>query len=199
MQVIKIYPHGFGCNSYIVTADGKSAVIVDCAEEGVYDECVKRGLDPAAVLLTHGHFDHVGGCGVFYAKGVPVYCGEKEADYIFSAENKGIFGGVYIPDFKIYKTLSDGECIEVAGINFKVIHTPGHTAGGVCYLADNCLFTGDTLFCGSVGRCDLPTGSASELNKSVKKLLALESNLNLYCGHGEDTTSAYEKRYNPYA
>lgn len=198
MQVFKITPHEFGCNSYIVTKDGKNAVVIDCAEPEVYDECIQRGLKPLAVLLTHGHFDHVGGCGKFYDNGVPVYCGEDEKVLIFSKENRGIFGGVYIPEFEIYKTLKDGEEVELGGIKFKVISTPGHTAGGVCYIAENSLFSGDTLFKCSVGRSDLPTGNARQLIESVKKLFALDGDYKVYCGHEQETTLDYERKYNPY-
>lgn len=198
MQVFKIIPCEFGCNSYIVTEDGKSAVVIDCAEPGVYDECINRGLTPVAVLLTHGHFDHVGGCGKFYKNGVPVYCGEDEKDLIFSEQNMGIFGGVYIPEFEIYKTFKDGEEIELGGIKFKVISTPGHTAGGVCYIAGKNLFSGDTLFKCSVGRCDLPTGNAKQLIESVKKLFALDGDYKIYCGHEQDTTLDFERKHNPY-
>lgn len=197
MKVIKIYSH-YGCNSYIVTGDNKNAVVIDCASPDVYDECIKRGLNSVAVLLTHGHFDHVGGCGKFYEKGVNIYCGEKEKDFIHSAENKQVFGGVYIPEFKIFKTLKDGEEVELGGVKFKVINTPGHTAGGVCYLAEDCLFTGDTLFHEAVGRCDLPTGNSRILCESVKKLFALKGDYKVYCGHEEDTTLDHERKHNPY-
>ena len=199
MQVIKVFPYGFGCNSYIVTADNKNAVVIDCAEVSLYDECIKRKLNPVAVLLTHGHFDHVGGCGVFYKHGVPIYCGEDEKALIHSPENRGIFGGVYIPEFEITKTFKDGESVTLGGINFKVISTPGHTAGSVCYLAEDCLFTGDTLFCESVGRTDLPTGSSAELIKSVKKLFSLDGDYKVYCGHECDTTLSHERTNNIYA
>ena len=199
MQIIKVYPKGFGCNSYIVTADGKNAVVIDCAELEVYDECIKRGLIPKAVLLTHGHFDHVGGCGRFYNENVPVYCGKDEEKLIFSAENRGIFGGVFIPEFKIEKTFSDGERADIAGISFKVLFTPGHTAGSVCYVAEDCIFTGDTLFKCSAGRCDLPTGNAVALSQSLKKLFSLEGDYKVYCGHEEDTTLNFERKFNPYA
>ncbi len=198
MQIYEIKPRGFGCNSYIVTADGKNAVVIDCAEQSVYDECLKRNLTPVAVLLTHGHFDHVGGCGKFFAQGVPLYCGEAEKPLIHSGENRSIFGGVYIPEFQIAKTFKDGESITFCGITFKVLATAGHTAGSVCYIAENSIFSGDTLFCGSVGRTDLPTGNASALLKSVKKLLALEGDYTVYCGHEQNTTLARERLYNPY-
>lgn len=198
MKVYKVYASEFGCNSYILTADNKNAVIIDCADENVYYKCLEKGLEPKAVLLTHGHFDHVGGCGKFFEKGVPIYCGEREKDFIFSAENKGIFGGVHIPDFEIAGVFSDGEEVGFCGIKFKVLHTAGHTKGGVCYLSDGCLFSGDTLFCGGVGRCDLPTGSYFELKKSLKRLFSLNKDYKVYCGHGEDTTLSAERNFNPY-
>lgn len=198
MKVIKILPYGFGCNSYIVTKDGKNAVVIDCSGPEVYDECIDRNLTPVAVLLTHGHFDHVGGCGKFFERGVPVYCGEAEAPLIFNEHSKGIFSGMYIPQFEIYKTLKDGEETELGGIKFKAILTPGHTAGGTCYLAEDNLFTGDTLFKENVGRSDLPTGNVRRLIESLNKLFALDGDHKVYCGHGQDTTLDYERKHNPY-
>lgn len=198
MTVIKVLPRGFGCNSYILTADGSTAVIVDCADENVFYECDERGLHPVAVLLTHGHFDHVGGCGLFYLKNVPIYCGENEKQYIFSSENRSLFGGVYIPEFEIFKTLTDGESIMLGGIEFKVISTAGHTAGSVCYVAEDCIFSGDTLFCGNIGRTDLAGGDFGAIISSLKKLAALDGNFKIYCGHGEETTLEYERANNKY-
>ena len=198
MTVYKVSERGSGCNSYILTADSKTAVVVDCADEEVYTRCEKLGLKPVGVLLTHGHFDHVGGCGKFFEKEVPIYCGEGEDKFIFSQENRSIFGGVFIPDFKIQKTLADGEKITLGGIDFEVIGTPGHTVGGVCYLADGCLFSGDTLFRCSIGRTDLPGGDYTVLKNSLKKLCSLDKNLKVYCGHGSQTTIDFEHKNNPY-
>lgn len=198
LKVQKITFYGFGCNTYALTADGKSAVIIDCADERVFDKLKELGLTPEAVLLTHGHFDHVGGCGKFYSEGVPIYCGANEKDFIFSAENRNIFGGVYIPDFKIAGTFKDGEKAVFAGIEFTVIETAGHTKGGVVYLAGDCLFTGDTLFADGIGRTDLPYGNARTLNDSIKKLFALKGDYRLFCGHGEESTLEWERVHNPY-
>lgn len=197
MKVIKVKPNGFASNSYVLTVDGKRAVVIDCAQPRVYSVCEQEGLVPEYVLLTHGHFDHVGGCGKFFKEGAKICCGEKEAPHIFSAENRGLFGGVYIPEFEIDRTFSDGEEVELCGIKIKVIETPGHTAGGVCYLAGDCLFTGDTLFRLGVGRCDLPTGDGAQLTKSVKKLFALKGDYRVYCGHYDDTTLEFERENNP--
>ena len=198
MTVHKIYPVGFAANSYLVTNDGKTAIAIDPAQPRVFDEAQKRGLRVTNVLLTHGHFDHIGGCGILYDGGAKIYCGEYEKTFIFSAENRNIFGGVYIPEFEIYRTFSDGEELELCGIKIKVIATPGHTAGGVCYLIEDCLFTGDTLFRLGVGRCDLPTGNGAQLINSVKKLFALNGDYKVYCGHDEDTALSFERENNPY-
>ena len=196
LTVHKIYPSGFASNSYIVTKDGRSAVVVDCAQERVWDKCAELGLIPEAVLLTHGHYDHIGGCMRFSKCGVPIYVGEEEAENMFSPEFTSL-SWYRIEKFPV-NTVRGGQTLTLAGIDFKVISTPGHTSGGVCYLAEDNLFTGDTLFFESVGRCDLPTGSYSQLVTSVKKLYALPGDYAVYCGHEEDTTLSHERESNPF-
>ena len=198
MKIIKVTPRGFGSNSYILAADGKTAVVIDPAEPHIADVLSDNGLKCSCVLLTHGHFDHVGGCGVLFKNGAHIYCNEREKELIFSKEYLGLFGGVQVPDFKIARTFSDGEEFEECGIKFKFIATAGHTAGSSCIIAENALFTGDTLFFEAVGRCDLPTGSASDLQKSIRKLYALEGDYSVYAGHGEDTTLEYERSHNAF-
>ena len=197
MRVIKVYPRGYGSNSYVLTADGKTAVVIDPAEESIADELDKNGLECKYVLLTHGHFDHVGGCGVLYQKGAHICCGEREKDLIFSKEYLGIFGGVYVPHFEISRTFSDGESFSFCGICFKVMFTAGHTEGSVCYIAGENIFTGDTLFENGVGRWDLPTGNFKKLSESLIKISGLK-NGTVYCGHGGDTTLERERKHNPY-
>ena len=197
-KVIKVYPRAFASNSYILTADGKTAVVIDPSEEGIFALCKENGLDVKCALLTHGHFDHIGGCGELSKNEVSIYCGEKEKELIFSKEYLSIFGGVSVPKFEIAGTFSGGDEVKLCGINFKVIKTPGHTAGSMTYLAGDCLFTGDTLFKGSVGRTDLPTGDFSKILESVKKLSALAGDYKVYCGHEDDTTLEEERNNNPY-
>lgn len=199
MRVIKVEPIGFASNSYILTADNKSAVVIDPYEAQVLKVLGQNNLTCEYVLLTHGHFDHVGLCGKLYENGVCICCGEREKDYVFSSENKQLLGGVHIPDFKIFRTFKDGEKFNLCGIDFTAIHTPGHTAGSMCYVAEDCLFSGDTLFRACVGRTDLPTGNFSDLMSSIKKLFTLPGNLKVYTGHGEDTTLSFERNYNPFA
>ncbi|MDE5667330.1 MAG: MBL fold metallo-hydrolase [Clostridia bacterium] len=198
MRVSKILPVGFASNSYILTADGKTAVVIDPSEKRILKILKENGLSCKYVLLTHGHFDHVGACGELFSIGAHICCNEREKDLIFSKEYLNIFGGVTVPEFKISRTFKDGEEITLCGINFKVLETPGHTVGSACYVAGDSIFTGDTLFCGSVGRWDLPTGNFTELIKSVKHLAALDGDYKIYAGHGEDTTLSRERAYNPY-
>ena len=198
MQVYKISPANGTSNSYILTQDNKTAVVIDPSQPQITEILQQKRLECKYVLLTHGHFDHVGACGVLYAKGAHICCNEREKDFIFSKEYLGIFGGVSVPEFKISKTFKDGEEVELCGIKIKVISTPGHTAGSTCYIAENYLFSGDTLFCGSVGRTDLPTGNFNELLSSLKSLKELDGDYVVCCGHGEDTRLSVERLYNPY-
>lgn len=198
MKVLKVEPQDFAANSYILTSDDKTAVVIDPSVDAL-NALKHNNLTCEYVLLTHGHFDHVGGCGKLYKAGARICCGEKEKGLIFSPENLGIFGGVYIPHFEISRELTDGEEFSLCGIDFKAISTPGHTAGGVSYIAGDCLFSGDTLFLRSIGRTDLPTGNFVELMNSLKKLFALPKNYIVYTGHGGDTTLYDERKFNPYA
>lgn len=198
MQVYKVLPFDGVSNSYILTIDNKTAVVIDPSAQNVIEVLEKHGLECKFVLLTHGHFDHVGACGELFNRGAQVCCSESEKDLIFSKDYLSIFGGVTVPDFKISRTFKDGEEVNLCGIDIKVLGTPGHTAGSCCYLTGNTLFTGDTLFRGSMGRWDLPTGSFSQIMESLKKLSALDGDYKIYCGHGEDTTLSRERAYNPY-
>lgn len=197
MKIYTIYPQGFASNTYAVTDDGINCILIDCAQPRVLSECKRLGLTPKAVLLTHGHYDHIGGCGQLYESGCKIYCGEDEKGFIFSQENAEVFG-LPMPEFNIERGLSDGEIIKICGLEIKVLKTAGHTAGGVSYIIGENLFTGDTLFFGSVGRCDLPTGDQTRLISSVKKLYALEGNYKVYSGHGEATTLEYERKNNAF-
>ncbi|MCD8206007.1 MAG: MBL fold metallo-hydrolase [Clostridia bacterium] len=198
ITVHKIKPIGFASNSYIVTADKKSCVVIDCAQPRVYKECQKLGLAPAAVLLTHGHYDHIGGCGEFFKAGVPIYIGRGEYELIFGEGMRVGFNDVEIPYFEVAGYLEDGQKINFAGIDFDVISTPGHTASEVSFITGDIIFSGDVLFCESVGRTDLASGDEDALISSVKRLYALEGDYKVYTGHGEDTTLENERRHNPY-
>lgn len=197
MKIYPVYPAGFASTSYIVTADDENCIVIDCAQPRVLSECRRLNLNPVAVLLTHGHYDHIAGCGALYSAGAKIYCGVREDVYIYSDENMAIFN-LPIPEFKIERTFKDGEEIELAGLKIKVISTPGHTVGGVCYLIEDVLFTGDTLFNLCIGRCDSPSGDEVKLKSSVKKLYALAGDYKVYAGHGKETTLDFERKHNPF-
>lgn len=198
MEVIKVLPRNFSSNSYILTCDGKTAVVIDPSETRIAEILEEKGLFCKYALLTHGHFDHVGACGELCARGAEIICGKEEEKFIFCTENRSICPEIPIPDFTISRTLSDGEKFTLAGIEFTALSTPGHTAGSMCYIACGNLFSGDTLFRRSVGRTDLPTGSGEALELSLKKLAALTADYKIYAGHGEDSTLNFERRYNPF-
>lgn len=196
MTVHKIYPVGFAANSYLITNDGKTAIAIDPAQPRVFDEAQKRGLTVTHVLLTHGHFDHIGGAGAFYDKGAKVGCLREELPLVFGEDNLALtMGDGPVAPFRIDMLFYDGQELELCGFPIRVIAAPGHTAGGCCYLIGDTLFTGDTLFCGSYGRCDLPTGSYLALERSLRKLFSLGANYKVCSGHGEDTSLDYEKGY----
>ena len=195
-----------GTNCYIVrNEDTDECFVTDpaaCPPELV-GHIRKEGLNVKAVLLTHGHFDHIMGLDDFLKEfPVPVYAFSEEKPLLESAElnsSLGMFGRPYT--FSGAEYVSDGQILHIAGFEIRVIHTPGHTAGGCCYYipAENDLISGDTLFRASVGRTDLPTGSMGDLVRSVReKLFVLPEETKVYPGHMEETTIGYEKKYNPF-
>lgn len=203
MEIITIYPRGFGANTYVLTEDGKHAIVIDPAQPRVESELLKRGLCASAVLLTHCHFDHVGGVASLQEGGARVYCSMAEKALVgTSADLFEYFGAPRIP-FRIDETFADGEEKSIEGIRVKALWTPGHTKGSCCYLVTSnegimYLFTGDTLFSGSMGRTDFPTGNDEEMRVSLKKLALLEGDYPVYPGHNEETTLQREREINPF-
>lgn len=196
LKVYKILPYGFASNAYLLTADGENAVVIDPAQERVIAYAQEKGLHIRYALLTHGHFDHVGGCFALAKAGVPILCGENERALVNGRDSLYLEHGAPMPDFPVQANLKDGQKLNLCGVPVTVISTPGHTAGGVTYQTENFLFTGDTLFQGCVGRTDLPTGDEYTLIQSVKKLYALKGDFKVFSGHGEDSTLDAERKYN---
>ena len=149
-----------------------------------------------AILLTHGHFDHIGAALDIKAEyGIKIYAHEDEKDVLTSDANVASMMGMRLcVDADEY--VRDRQTLLFGGVKYEVIHTPGHTKGGCCYYvaSDKVLFSGDTMFCQSYGRTDFPTGSYSELINSItQKLLKLDDDVIMYPGHNEETKIGYER------
>lgn len=192
-------------NCYFVYEEGSSRVIVfDPADKGdyIFNGLKEKGFTVEAILLTHGHFDHIWGVEQLRElSGAKVYAYESEKELCEDAYLNVSKGAGRACTVKADEYVKDGEEITAAGISCRLIATPGHTGGSCCYYFENdkILISGDTLFQESVGRTDLPTGSMSMLVRSVKeKLLPLPEEVKVYPGHGESTTIGYEKKYNPF-
>ena len=193
-------------NTYYVYDDTtKKALIIDPAGDHmrIFDRVKKLMIKPEGILLTHGHFDHILALDeVRKQYEIKAYIGltEKEVLHDPSQNLTADFCGQGITkDADVY--LTDGEVFEVAGFRIKAIEVPGHTIGGMCYyfMDYGILFSGDTLFCESVGRSDFKGGSASALIKGIReKLFVLPDETIVYPGHSESTTIANEKEYNPF-
>ena len=203
MQIITIFPRGFGANTYILTQDEKTAVVIDPSQPRIQEELIQRGLTAKYVLLTHCHFDHVGGVATLQSAGAKVLCSEREKPLVGTpADLFEAFGVLRVP-YQIDETLQDNETRELCGIKIQALFTAGHTAGSACYLAQNergekHLFTGDTLFLESIGRTDFPTGDISALRESLRLLKNLQEDMPVYAGHNETTTLERERKHNPF-
>ncbi|MEK6589395.1 MAG: MBL fold metallo-hydrolase [Nitrospinota bacterium] len=187
-----------GCKNH-----GKATVIDpgDNSEE-ILDFIKDKGLKLDCIINTHSHADHVGANGkVKEASGAPILIHKEDSDFLISEANRELaaFYGVN-PSPRADRLLTDGDIIEICpDISLKVIHTPGHSPGGICLLYDSILFTGDTLFSGSIGRSDLSGGSQDKLINSIKnKLMILDDNIKVFPGHGPSSTIGDEKKYNPF-
>ena len=194
-----------GTNCYLLcNMDIKECVLIDPAasQDEISRMIDESGCSLKGILLTHGHFDHIMAADAVRDKyGVKVYasCDEKntlEQPHINLGEAYGLKLSV-----KADVWHKDGEILKLAGFDIEALHTPGHTEGGSCYYIREIgvIFSGDTLFCGSVGRTDFPGGSMSEIVRSIKeKVMVLPDDTKVYPGHGEGTSVGYERENNPF-
>ncbi len=197
---IKLTP--LHANCFMIVTD--SAAI--CIDPGAYDERVLDFLNKNAdkerlILLTHCHFDHVGGAERLRSEtGVKIAIGELDAPALLDGQiNLSVYFRSGLSPFCADVKLGDCEEIKVGDLKIKTYHTPGHTEGGVCFLINGCLFTGDTFFCGTIGRTDFPGGDEKTLRASLKRILEeLPDDTAVYPGHMEFTTIEREKVFNPY-
>lgn len=204
MKIITLPVGPIQANCYIVYDEKtKETVIIDPGAEGsrIMDVVKKENLQVKMIVNTHGHSDHIGADKyVREATGAAVAIHELDAPMLVSArENLSLYLGEKVEQPAADLLLHDGDCIGSGEVQFTVIHTPGHTRGGICLLFAEALFSGDTLFAESIGRTDFPGGSMNDLLKGVKtKLFTLDDSLVVYPGHGSSTTIGWEKNHNPY-
>lgn len=199
---IKTFVEGaLSTNSYIVS-NNDECILIDPQGNGndFLEYISNNSLKPLAILLTHGHFDHIGAVNALKsALTIPVYASihEKELLATPSLNLSRMIGKKLSIQANYY--FQSNEVLQIGSFEVKTIETPGHTIGSVCYLIDTHLFSGDTLFKESYGRYNFPTGSFSSLRNSITTLLSLPQDYSVYPGHGDSTTLKHERSFNPLA
>lgn len=202
MEIITLTVGPLDTNCYLLGSKNK-AIIIDPGAEGekILEILSKKSLTPEFIVYTHAHWDHTGGSSVIKEKTNPeIILGKYDIDCFNSKHNNlsewlGYASSAASPD----RLVDEDEHIKSSGIDLKVIHTPGHTPGGISLYIEGHLFCGDTIFYGSVGRTDLPGGNTQELTNSIRsKIFCLDDNTLLLPGHGPASTVGQEKLHNPY-
>lgn len=180
-----------------------AAAVIDPGEdaERILNRLAKLGLKPKLIINTHGHFDHIGGNrAVKAATGAELLIHAADLPLLaLAAGHAAAYGLSCEPSPPADRTLADGDRVAVGKLELRVLHTPGHTPGGICLLGGGHLFTGDSLFAGSIGRTDLPGGDHDTLIDSVRRqLMGLPAETVVHPGHGPDTTIGREQKVNPF-
>jgi glyoxylase-like metal-dependent hydrolase (beta-lactamase superfamily II) len=201
MVIKKLVVGPLEANSYIVGDEKtKKAVVIDPGDEPdrIIEVIRDSGFDVGAVICTHGHFDHVGAAGdIKKATGAEVLIHKEEIETYRTAKDQAAFWGYGVDDLpEPDNYLDEGDEVRVGGLVFNVLHTPGHSPGGICLYGEGVVITGDTIFQGSVGRTDFPGGSIGRLKESFKRLIELPEDTRVFTGHGPDTTIGREREEN---
>ena len=193
MEIIPLALGDYMTNCYILRQENsKECCIIDPGYEAgrILSLLEEKQLTPEAILLTHGHFDHVGA--------VKDLAAETDCEVYISAADLSLPPMITNGPLYYTNTYPESGSLAIAGLSFRVIPTPGPTPGSICLMVEDALFSGDTLFAGSCGRTDFPGGSWSSISASLKKLAALPGDYRVFPGHGAATTLEYERRCNPY-
>lgn len=202
-QIIKLSLPPMDQNCYIIPDGNGKCVIIDpgAAFELIDGELKKQNLIPEKILLTHGHFDHTSAAEeIKKSYGARLYIHENDECMLSDREKSGALIATFFPfnPTKAEEYVKQGDIITQGELEIKVMETPGHSRGSVCYIYEDVIFAGDTLFKGSVGRTDLYMGDYRQLDKSLEKLASLSGDYTVLCGHGEDTSLEWERKFNPY-
>ena len=206
---MKIFPMSLGpiqTNCYIISENQKAFIIDPGAEaEKIIKHLSEQNLTPTAILLTHGHFDHIAAVDEVAMKyDLPVYAHSLEKEYFFNPKFNFSYrngGDIVLSEALNYNWLTCGDTLELIDLKFKILHVPGHSLGSICFYDEDrkVIFTGDTLFRGSIGRTDFLNGNMEQLHAMIsQKLLTLPEDTVVYPGHGSATTIRDEKLTNPF-
>lgn len=190
-------------NCYLIEDEATGALAVidpgdECPE--LYDEIDHRGGKLDYILLTHGHYDHILGVARLCERYHPTVCAcEKEMVVL----QKGLYNltsvhHIRLNAFNVDRLLNDNDTVMLGESEIMFINTPGHTVGSGCYIVDDCIFSGDTIFCESVGRTDFPTSSMADMRRSVERIRDLDGDYAIYPGHEMFTTLEHERKFNPF-
>ncbi len=208
MKIDRLILGAFETNCYVVRGDESATkcLVIDTGLDGreLVEFLEEHQLAPVAVVLTHGHADHIVGLAALRQRypGIKVFIHQLDAPLLTDSDsNLSALAGMTFATESADVLLRDGDVIEEAGVRLQVLHTPGHTLGGICLYAeaDDLVFAGDTLFADSVGRTDFPGGDMEQLIESIRtKLFTLPDTTAVYPGHGMRTTIGREKRANPF-
>lgn len=203
---IAIIPVGMlGTNCYLLESKQKNCAVIDpgAQAEKIIKLIQKEGLTPKMVLLTHGHHDHIGGVNQLLEEypGIPVYIGEEDLAMLEDTDkNRAAYRYDNLEAYIIShgEAIGEGETLELDELTIRVLHTPGHTRGGLIYLCGDAMFAGDTLFYENCGRCDLEGGDYPTMLQTLKRLAELEGDYIVYPGHGQSSTLEHERQHNRY-
>ena len=202
MTIERIQMPPIGTNSYLVVSEAGGCAVIDPAADAarILERCARLGAAVRLILLTHGHFDHIGAVAELKrTTGAPVLISAADAPMLTDPDRSlaasfGMEQQTVRPD----RLLQEGDALELDELTFTVLETPGHTPGSLCFQCGDMLFSGDTLFCGSIGRTDFPGGSKTDMQRSLRRLAGLEGDLRVLPGHEAETTLEHERRRNPY-
>ena len=203
-MIIRMLPVGpMEANCYILECEEtQAAILIDPGAEAsrLLRTIEKYDLQLKYIVNTHAHVDHIAANSDLKEKtSAPLCIHSADADMLTDPqENLSFFVGIPVSSPSPDKILKDGDLLEAGSLRLKVMHTPGHSPGSICLLADECIFTGDLLFAGGIGRYDFPGSSYMTLMDSLQKVMALDDRLIVYPGHGPKTTIGNERRMNPF-
>lgn len=202
MEITKIMLGELASNCYVQPVENGKCVVVDIGGDApvLFRRLGMLGLEPAAILLTHGHYDHIAGVEQVREKyDIPVYVHTLDA-HMLTDGHANLGDWISTQPFQpvqAWETVEDGDTLQFGDSTFTVLHTPGHTSGSVCWRSGDVLYTGDTLFRMSRGRTDFPDGDDTKMLESFRKLKALEGEYRVLPGHNEESTLSFEKAHNP--